>query len=81
VDLTDTTHQRALLYLHAMRHDACPVGLSRLQHVVDRYCYGAGNANLSHVLPAIQRSLSTDTDKHQATPPKLTRSRIGYQGD
>jgi hypothetical protein len=81
VDLTDTTHQRALLYLRAVKHDDCPVALSCVKDLVDRYRYGAGNANLSHVLPAIQRSLSTDTDKHQATPPKLSRGRIGYQGD
>jgi hypothetical protein len=81
VDLTDTNHQRALLYLRAAKHGTGPVAVSHLQDLVDRQRYETGSAKLSHVLPAIQRSLGLDPDQHQATPPKLSRGRIGYQGD
>jgi len=81
VDLTDTNHQRALLYLRTAKYSAGPVAVSHLQDVVDRHRYEAGSAKLSHVLPAIQSSLGLDPDQHQATPPKLSRGRIGYQSD
>jgi len=81
VDLTNTTHQRALLYLRAVKHNDCPVALSCLQDLVDRHRYEGDSANLNQVLPAIQRSLSKSPDKHQSTPPKLSRGRIGYQDD
>ncbi|MGP9832086.1 hypothetical protein [Marinobacter sp. NSM] len=81
MDLTDTNQQRALLYLRTAKYGTGPVAVSHLQDEVARHRYEAGSAKLSHVLPAIQRSLGINPDQHQATPPKLSRGRIGYQGD